>query len=130
MHLTGYHHVSLSVTDLDASAHWYEQVLPLTLLFEEDADGARRARVYRVEGTGTMLGLVQHTAGDGTRFRPERTGLDHVAFGVADRAALILAVERLDDLGVAHSGIIDIPLGAICNLPDPDGIALSLFWES
>ena len=31
--------------------------------------------------------------------------------------------------GIEHSGRIDISLGAILNFADPDGIALSIFYE-
>jgi hypothetical protein len=36
---------------------------------------------------------------------------------------------RRDDEGIEHSGVIEIPPGAILNFRDPDGVALALFWE-
>ena len=37
--------------------------------------------------------------------------------------------ERLAARGVDHSGVIDVPPGAILNFKDPDGIGLALFWD-
>jgi glyoxylase I family protein len=62
-------------------------------------------------------------------FDPTVTGLDHCAFTVDRREDLDAWVQRLDDHGVAHSGVIDVPPGAILNFKDPDGIALAIFWD-
>lgn len=127
--ITGLHHVALSVADLDAAASWYERVFELEPVVDESSPG-RRARVYRLGGTTSMLGLVEHGGNDGAAFSPTRTGLDHAAFAVAERADLDAWAARLDDLGIEHSGPIEIPLGAILNFRDPGGIALALFWAS
>ena len=130
--VTGFHHVALTVSDLARSAEFYERLLDLELTIDEHEE-SRQAKVYRITGTGAVLGLVQHaTTADATgeaSFRPDRIGLDHVAFAVSDRAAVDRWVERLDGLGIAHSGAIDIPVGAILNFRDPDDIQLSIFWD-
>ena len=110
------------------SEAWYAALVDLEVVLDEPGQ-PRRARVYRLAGTAELLGLVEHAANDGTAFAPTRTGLDHVAFSVATREALDGWVARLDELGIEHSGAIDIPMGAILNLKDPDGIALSVFWD-
>ena len=125
---TGFHHVALSVRDLEVSSAWYERVFDLDIVMDEDGE-ARAARVYRLARTETMFGVVQHGANDGAPFGPERTGLDHLAFDVATRADVDAWATRLDLLGIAHSGAIDVPTGAILNFADPDGIQLSIFWE-
>ena len=126
--LTGFHHLSLTVRDLDASTAWYETLFDLDTVIDEPG-GERRARVYRLRGTDVMLGLTEHAGNDGSRFRPDRTGLDHAAFSVATRADVDAWAARLDAAGVPHSGAIDIPIGAILNFADPDGIQLSIFHE-
>jgi catechol 2,3-dioxygenase-like lactoylglutathione lyase family enzyme len=126
--VSGFHHLALTVRDLDASAAWYERVFDLDLVIDEPGE-ARRAKVYRLRGTTEMLGLVEHRGNDGSAFRPDRTGLDHAAFSVRTRADVDTWADRLDAAGVAHSGRIDIPAGAILNFPDPDGIQLSVFYE-
>jgi glyoxylase I family protein len=95
----------------------------------DEPGGDRRARVYRLRGTDVMLGVTEHASNDGDAFRPDRSGLDHVAFSVATRAGVEAWVVRLDEAGVAHSGVIDIPVGGILNFSDPDGIQLSIFHE-
>lgn len=126
--VTGFHHLALTVRDLDASTSWYERLFELDPAIDEPGD-ERRAKVYRLRGTTQMLGLVEHRGNDGERFRPDRTGLDHAAFAVATRADVDAWAERLDLAGIEHSGRIDIALGAILNFADPDGIALSIFYE-
>ena len=127
--LTGLHHVALTVRDLAASAEWYERLFDLEQVIDEPGE-ARQAKVYRIAGTSVMLGLVQHGANDGTVFRPDRTGLDHAAFHVATRDGIDAWTTRLDNEDVEHSGVISIPMGAILNFADPDGIQLAIFWES
>ena len=125
---TGFHHAALTVRDLDGSARWYERVFDLEIVMDEAAE-QRAARVYRLAGTSTWLGLVQHQANDGSSFSPTRTGLDHLAVAVATRDGVDDWAAHLDSLGVEHSGAIDVPTGAILNFADPDGIQLSIFWE-
>ena len=38
--------------------------------------------------------------------------------------------DHLSDADVDHSGVIEIPTGAILNFRDPDGIQLAIFWEA
>jgi hypothetical protein len=39
-------------------------------------------------------------------------------------------VDRLDDLGIAHSGIVDADYGSALAFRDPDNIALEFFAPS
>jgi len=123
-----FHHVSLSVTDLDASASWYADTFGFEELFREEAE-ARRACVMVFADGGYSVGLVEHGASAGEPFDAVRTGLDHLALAVPSRADLDRWAARLDAAGIAHSGPVDIPVGAILNLRDPDGMALALFWD-
>jgi len=126
--VTGFHHLALTVRDLDVSAAWYERLFDLDPVMDEPGN-ERRAKVYRLRGTTELLGLVEHSGNDGSEFRFDRTGLDHAAFAVATRADVDHWARRLDAAGITHSGRIDIPTGAILNFADPDGIALSIFYE-
>ena len=125
--LTGFHHVSLTVSDLDVSVEWYEQVLGLHVLFREEAE-TRRAAVMAFADGSYAVGLTAHE-GDPSRFDPTRIGLDHLAVTVASEESLAEWADRLTAHGVDHSGAIPIPPGAILNFKDPDGIALALFWD-
>jgi glyoxylase I family protein len=122
------HHISLSVVDLDRSAAWYRRVFALEEVMREDG-GDRRAIVFRFAGSRLMIGLVCHAANDADPFTPSTTGLDHMAFDAGSREDLERWVEHLDALGVESSGIVEIPIGAIVNFRDPNGIQLAAFWE-
>lgn len=126
--LVGLHHASVSVTDVERSARWYQDVMGMEVAFTEDGD-VRRAVIMGPPGAGATFAVVEHAAAGDDAFDPTRVGLDHLAFTVASREALDAWVEHLAEHGVAADGPFDIPPGAIVNLKDPDGIALSLFWD-
>ena len=120
-------HVALTVRDLSVSVSWYEALLDLTPVLDEDTDPDMHHTVYLLDN-GTLLGLHQHEKEPSdARFTEFEVGLDHLAFGVADRAALQGWVERLDRLGVQHGGIKDAHYGSGVSFRDPDGIALEVF---
>lgn len=119
-------HVALTVRDLSVSVPWYESLFEVRPVLDEDTDPAFHHTVYLLGNT--LVGLHQHEqpAPDET-FSEFRIGLDHVAFGCADRAELENWVLRLDELGIAHGGIKDAPYGSGVSFRDPDGIPLELF---
>jgi glyoxylase I family protein len=120
-------HVALTVRDLSVSVPWYEALLDAKPVIDEDTVGDFHHSVYLV-GNGTLLGLHQHTKpAPDERFSEFRVGLDHVAFGVADRAELEKWSSRLDELGITHGPIEDAHYGSDVSFRDPDGIALEFF---
>ncbi|MEP6624118.1 MAG: VOC family protein [Acidimicrobiia bacterium] len=120
-------HVALTVRDLAASVSWYESLLDAAPVLDEDTDPDMHHTVYLL-GNGTLLGLHQHgTAAPAGEFSEYNVGLDHLAFGCADRSALEGWVRRLDELGIQHGGIKDAGYGSGVSFRDPDGIALEFF---
>ena len=120
-------HVVLTVRDLSVSVPWYEALLEAKPVLDEDTDPDLHHTVYLL-GNDTMLSLHQHgTPAPEGGFSEFRVGLDHVAFGVADRDELEKWARRLDELGVAHGEIKDAGYGSGLSFRDPDGIALELF---
>jgi len=126
-----YAHVRLTVTDIERSRAFYDDVFGLPVVFEvpTDADDATR------EQLGFLFGGVIYQLGDslfGLRpvaddsFDEDRVGLDHVSFTVDALADLEAAAAMLDERGVAHAGVKDIGAGYILEFRDPDGIALEL----
>jgi glyoxylase I family protein len=126
--LASFHHVAVTVSNLDVSATWYTEVLGFETAFREDGDD-RKACVMRFRAGRYSVGLVQHGSAANAPFDPSRVGLDHLAFDIESRDQIDEWAARLTASGVEHSGVIDVPPGAILNLKDPDGIALALFWE-
>lgn len=130
--VTGYHHLGLTVCDLDRSEEWYGTVFGFQRAFvEPHYVGTGYAVVMTIPGTSIFMGLDKHDAHQGERFEEHRTGLDHLAIGVATREDLDGWVEHLDALGVEHSKINELtepfPAATLC-FRDPDNIALELAW--
>jgi catechol-2,3-dioxygenase len=50
-----------------------------------------------------------------------------LAFQCANRDELSQWVDRLNELGIAHSGIVDASYGSGLSFRDPDNIALEFF---
>ena len=81
-------HVALTVRDLSVSVPWYEALLDAEPVLDEDTEPDMHHTVYLL-GNGTLLGLHQHEhRGTAEPFSEFRVGLDHVAFGCADRDEL------------------------------------------
>jgi glyoxylase I family protein len=120
-------HVALTVRDLSVSVPWYEALLEAQPVIDEDTDPDLRHTVYLV-GNGTLLGLHQHVKpAPDEPFDEHRVGLDHVAFGCANRTQLEQWARRLDALGIEHGGIKDAAYGSGLSFRDPDNIALEFF---
>jgi glyoxylase I family protein len=96
-------------------------------VLDEDTGPDMHHSVYLL-GNGTLVGLHQHgTAAPAEQFSEFRVGLDHVAFGCADREELEKWAPRLDELGIARGRIKDAAYGSGVSFRDPDGIALEFF---
>ncbi len=128
MRTIGASHVSFSVSDFDRSLAWYREVFATEVMLDEPSDH-RHAAVLTLPGSSLLIGLCQFYEREDGPFDPTRTGLDHFAFSVATHEELDAWTAHLDRLGIAHSGLLEVPPGAIVNFKDPDGIALALMWR-
>jgi glyoxylase I family protein len=118
-------HVAVTISDLDRSREWYGKLFGTAPVLDEDT-GPFHHVVWLLGGT--LLGIHKHakpTSSDA--FDERRPGLDHVAFGCANRAELEAWEKHLNDLGVTHGGIVDAPYGSGLSFRDPDNIALEFF---
>jgi glyoxylase I family protein len=127
---TAFDHARLTVTDLDRSRAFYDDVFGWPVAYElpADADEQTREQLWFLFGgiiyaVGDSLLGLRPVADDG--FDEDRTGLDHLAFRVT-RGELDAAVALLDERGIEHAGIKDLGAMAILEFRDPDGIALEL----
>ena len=119
-------HVALTVRDLSVSVPWYQALFGSDPVLDEDTEPDFHHTVYLMGGT--LIGLHQHkTPAPPDEFSEHRVGLDHVAFGCANRAELEQWAARLDELGIAHGGVVEQHYGAGVSFRDPDGIALEFF---
>ena len=125
--ILGYHHVSLSVTDLAKSAEWYRETLGLEIDAEIEGDDFRRTRL-RAPGSGLTLALTSHERQAGERFDERRAGVDHIAFNVGGSEQVHELKRRFEQLGVDHSEVKQASSGAaMITLRDPDNIQLEVF---
>ena len=135
--VTGFHHFSPTVSDVEASAQWYERVFGMSRVPVKfphyGAEEGGFAVILADPRSGVMIGLHHHEANPGQPFHESKTGLDHISFGVADRASLDAWASWLDELGIENSGVIDaaspIPYSVVV-FRDPDNIQLELFHMS
>ena len=127
MAIAALNHVALTVSDIEVSGPWYRALIGADPVLDEHTDGGFRHLVWSF-GNGTLFGIHQHdrsiAPGEFTEFR---AGLDHVGFGCETRAELQQWAGRLDDLGIAHGGVVDAHYGSGLSFRDPDGVALEFF---
>jgi glyoxylase I family protein len=123
----GYHHVSLSVSDLGKSAEWYRETLGFETDAEIEGNGFRRSRL-RAPGSGLTLTLTAHEQQSGEPFDERRAGVDHIAFNAGSAEAVQELKGRFEELGVVHSDVKQAASGsAMITLRDPDNIQLEVF---
>ena len=120
-------HVAVTVTDLAESTRWYAALFGAEPVLDEDETAGGFHHTVFPLPNGQLFGLHTHPDAPDGGFDARRAGLDHVAFGCADRAELETWVARLDELGVAHGGIKDAHYGSGVSFRDPDGVALQFF---
>jgi catechol 2,3-dioxygenase-like lactoylglutathione lyase family enzyme len=130
------HHIALTVSDLETSRSWYEDVFGLKYQMDAPHEGGF-AQLLANEDFSLVIALHRHDAHDGRPFLESRTGLDHVGLGVPTRDDLVAWQAHLETHGVARaaaadraltqSAIADEPYGSVLVFRDPDNIQLELF---
>lgn len=122
---TGVHHIRLIVTDPVRSRDFYTRMLNFQVAMELPPG-------FVLTNGNMLLGITSpwdtSQAPLNDRFSPNRVGLDHLSFGVANRAELDKAAALFNEHGVEHGEVRDLPDFGITILPfyDPDGIQLEL----
>lgn len=121
--LKGFHHVKLPVSDVERSRRWYERTLGLSTHIEFVEEG---------ELMGVAMVDADDTLSVAIRRDPIRAaalaGFDPVALCVPTAEALKDWLQRLDDRGESHGGVVVGHVGrVIVGLCDPDGIEIRLY---
>lgn len=121
--LTGLHHVTFAVTDLDKAVTWFETAFGARRLAandHHDEDGVRFAVVLSLPGVASPVLL--HRSAD----IPE---VSHVGLGVAGRAELARWAAHFDQHGVTHSEVMLGRGGHVMTCAIPGGSTLVLFAD-
>jgi glyoxylase I family protein len=118
-------HVALTIRDPEVSVPWYRALIGADPVLDEDT-GPFRHVVFALGDT--LLGLHVFPEGiEDIAYSPRRPGMDHISFAAAGRQELVAWERRLDELGVAHGGIVDAHYGSGLSFKDPDGVPLEIF---
>jgi len=118
-------HVAVTVTDLERSRPWYQALFAADPVLDEDT-GSFHHVVWLLGGT--LFGIHQHPSPSSAEpFDELRPGLDHVAFGCANRDELEEWATKLSALGITHGGVVDAHYGSGLSFRDPDNVALEFF---
>lgn len=136
VNLARIHHVALTVTDVEVSVPWYEQVFGITYQMEVPHPGGT-GMLLTDQSRQLTLVLHRHDANGREHFNERHTGLDHVGLLVSSRAELEEWQAHLDELGVrrvqiadqpcTQSPITDAPHASVVVFRDPDNVQLELF---
>lgn len=124
----GVHHITLVGADRQTSIDFWEGVLGMPFVFEQpNLDNPSESHLYFDPGDGRLITIFT----DDTRTPdPARTSTDpgavhHVAFSLS-QATFAQTVERLDERGVAHSGVKDRGFMDSIYFTDPLGLLIEL----
>ena len=122
---SGVHHIRLIVTDPVRSRDFYTTFLNFTVAAELPP-GFVLTDGHILLGVTSPWETSQALPDD--RFSPNRVGLDHLSFSVANRAELHKAAALFEEHGVEHGEVRDLPpFGiTILSFSDPDGIQVEL----
>ncbi|MFD8686523.1 VOC family protein [Streptomyces sp. NPDC059651] len=123
--LSGLHHVTLPVSDLETSTAWYTSTLGATRvpgLDHHDPDGGRYSVVVTLPGLDVPVQL---------RLAPAAAAMpstyDPLTLSVADESGLHTWARHLDALGIEHGPVKPARLGHALAFHDPDGTMLRLY---
>jgi catechol 2,3-dioxygenase-like lactoylglutathione lyase family enzyme len=124
----GVHHITLVGADRQTSIEFWEGVLGMPFVFEQpNLDQPSESHLYFDPGDGRLITVFTDDAREPD---PQRTPTDigcvhHVALTVS-KATFDQAVERLDERGIAHSGVKDRGFMDSIYFQDPLGLLIEL----
>jgi catechol 2,3-dioxygenase len=118
-------HVHLKVSNLDRALAFYEGVLGFGIT-QRMGD---TAAFLSAGGYHHHIGLNTWESSGGSAPPAGSTGLYHFAIRYPTRAALGVALRRLDEAGVPLDGASDHGVSEALYLRDPDGNGIELYWD-
>lgn len=124
--LKGFHHLTLTVTDVNRAREFYTGLLELKVVAEISSSRVIIGNKHCFFGLSEPPDPARRISND--CFNENRIGLDHLSFTVDTRADIERLRDQMDRQGVRHAEINEIPAFGIVVMMfwDPDGIQLEL----
>ncbi|MFN8513239.1 MAG: VOC family protein [Chloroflexia bacterium] len=134
----GFHHLAMLTPDLDATMHFYREVVGMTIAAVGPADPLLgRDCIVTVGGEGTShIHFFEHVGAQVQPIDPEPDGpppgggIHHVAFGLPDEAAALALRERLRAQGVPMTEIMDQGAFRDMLFRDNNGVLIEAAWST
>lgn len=118
-------HTHLKVADLDRALAFWQGVLG----FELQQRIGGQAAFLSAGGYHHHIGLNTWESAGGSPPTAGTTGLYHVAILYPTRRDLAIAVQRVQQAGIALQGASDHGVSEAIYLADPDGNGVELYWD-
>jgi glyoxylase I family protein len=123
------HHLTLTVSDVDVSARWYQRLLGEAQVVQRTMPGWRRIRMSWPDGL--IVGVTQFDdATDSGPFNHLRVGLDHVGLSCSSEAEVREWAEKITELGFERGPVEEALYGWVVTARDPDNIPVEFFCPS
>lgn len=117
--ITGFSHVQLVVSDIDASAAWYRRVLGMEQFVAGEFAGGRYVGLRHGAG-GFVVGLQTGDAAG------QAAMIDHISFAVGSRDELLEHRDAAIAAGLEAGGVLEEAASWNVRLRDPDGLVVEL----
>lgn len=128
LQVQGVHHITLTGADRQSSIDFWEGVLGMPFVFDQpNLDNPGEGHLYFDPGDGRLITIFTNEARKPVHNRtPTDPGcVHHIAFNVS-QATFAQVVERLDERGIAHSGVKDRGFMDSIYFREPLGLLIEL----
>jgi len=124
----GIHHITLVGADRQTSIDFWEGVLGMPFVFEQpNLDRTSESHLYFDPGDGRLITVFTDDAREPEpRRTPTEVGCVHHLALTVSKASFDQAVERLEERGIAHSGVKDRGFMDSIYFQDPLGLLIEL----
>ncbi len=129
--LKGLHHITLVTRDMEAVVRFLTEVVGIRLVKSDvNFDVPDQKHYFFGDETGRPGTLVTFfEIPDLADNRPVAGGMHHLAIGVEDEDDLRVQMERLDEKGINHSGVIDRIYFKSLYFRGPEGLLIEFATE-
>ncbi|MEZ5911061.1 MAG: VOC family protein [Paracoccaceae bacterium] len=128
LQVQGVHHITLVGADRKTSVDFWQGVLGMPFVFEQpNLDNPGEGHLYFDPGDGRLITIFTDEARKpvARKERAQPGEVHHLAFAVS-QATFAQAVQRLDERGIAHSGVKDRGFMDLIYFREPLGLLIEL----